>query len=1065
MLIALTWANSTWASSSGVLQGRLWLTESNLPSAYQAFSAAVADEPADDEARVLKTLSALALLQKNATITNYIQGFHISSPTNIWLVRDQGYRTNANAPTPYRTEPALSSTQGVTILTNVILPVLFQAESDLAGITNTNVLVPLGRAETGLPDITLDYGDILMIRSLVASGISATYLVRSQNTATLFNDIFDLEEAPGPATIELWLQHFPDFAKSAYPQNLPLSRTKAQDALVLYTQASTWIRTYRTPDQVRLFNLPGSFGVRLGTFYTASLAEEELFRSKLNEYAAGLNGPVLVTGSDERPIDTFDAKPFFDGQRDLRLLTPPFRKNKIRQGSITDATFGGIWTTNTQARLEGLLLQETSFAAFDPYAFGLFVPPSITLETPPHNALAEDFQPHLAFLGLGSVWTKSPNRYQDFLNLFWINPTTTEVSRLFAGSIDAGWGWIQEAKLSGDTITMIINEWSPESMSTVYRVNSLNISTGILFDGPMLVNDPDFWIYSFLISTDDIFILGWSNPVGYLVRKVNRTTGLITDLSPINSGYQGGTFSLYPSGNVLFLVFYGYDEATGTWGYILNRISGSNGTSLSHVPLAGEWPYLNKISPVSDSLAYGIRTTWSESGEILQLYSLDFQTGIISQVSPSLLPSGRFYSWNSFQVTSDGQNAHFQSHNGGWNNFQLHKVRLVDGELLSSQHIGGPDSNVYFSHLFETPGRFLYAKRSGDLSENISLQLSISGTAQGGADFVLSDTNILLPSGNVEHPIRFNLIDDSSKEFAETASLQGSVDPASEASFQPFSLTILDNDGFGVGIFATDNQGKEGRMNPDPFGFRFGVYNPVRYEVRRTGPTTSLLSVKVNRDLLLSSATPDDYEIQGFDVDGQTVRIQAGQSAAEIIISPKYDSEYPEGTESLVFKVSPDSAYALTENISASATILDSSLYEWWSYQMGLLVSNQPPTLDIDGDGLPNLLEMALGRDPNLPDAPGSTQQSRDPEGYMTLAFKRWSGGTTQVEGAYVQYGVTYQPQATSSLENPASWSSNSIEIQSVMDTGDGMELVTVRDTLSKTFPSRFLRLKVTLSE
>ena len=272
---------------------------------------------------------------------------------------------------------------------------------------------------------------------------------------------------------------------------------------------------------------------------------------------------------------------------------------------------------------------------------------------------------------------------------------------------------------------MITNEWSPESMSIIYRVNSLNISTGIRFNGPILVNDPDFWIYSFLIGTDDIFILGWSNPAGYLVRKVNKTTGLITDLSPINSGYQWGTFSLNPSGNVLFLVFYSYDETTGTWGYILNTISGSNGTSLSHVPLAGEWPNLNKISPVSDSLAYGIRTIWSESGEILQLYSLNFQTGIISQVSSSLLPSGRFYSWNSFQALVNGQEALIRSHDGGWSKIQLHKVRLSDGALLSTQGMGDLNSSAYFQHLFEVPGRFLYAKRSGDLSENIALQLSV----------------------------------------------------------------------------------------------------------------------------------------------------------------------------------------------------------------------------------------------------------------------------------------------------------------------------------------------------
>ena len=254
-------------------------------------------------------------------------------------------------------------------------------------------------------------------------------------------------------------------------------------------------------------------------------------------------------------------------------------------------------------------------------------------------------------------------------------------------------------------------------------------------------------------------------------------------------------------------------------------------------------------------------------------------------------------------------------------------------------------------------------------------------------------------------------------------------------------------------------------MNPDPFGFRFGVYDPIRFEVRRTGSTAASLSVMVNRDLLLSSATPDDYQITGFDVDGQSVRIPAGRSSAEIVVSPKFDIEYPEGTESLVLQVTADPAYGLTSNTSATASILDSTPYQWWSYQMGILVSNQSPTTDVDGDGTPNLLEMALGNDPKLPDAPNLIQQGRDAEGYLTLSFKRWSGGVTNSDGSYTQHGVTYKPQATSTLENSTSWANSSITITSITDTGDGMELVTVRDVLSISQPSRFLRVLITLNQ
>jgi hypothetical protein len=250
-------------------------------------------------------------------------------------------------------------------------------------------------------------------------------------------------------------------------------------------------------------------------------------------------------------------------------------------------------------------------------------------------------------------------------------------------------------------------------------------------------------------------------------------------------------------------------------------------------------------------------------------------------------------------------------------------------------------------------------------------------------------------------------------------------------------------------------------MNPDPFGFRFGIYDPIRFEVRRTGSTASAISVKVSRDALLSSASTEDYEITGFDVDGQSVRIPAGSSSAEIVVSPKYDISYPEGTESVTLKISPDSAYTLMEYSSATGSIVDASPYEWWSYQMGVLISNQSPSLDTDKDGMANLLEMALGRDPNLPDSPDAIQEGIDSEGYLTLTYKRWTGGTTNGRvGSYTQYGVTYLPQASSSLEL-ANWSSSSIQVRSITDTGDGMEEVIVRDTQSKGLPRRFLRLQV----
>lgn len=1048
-------SQGAFCSDFNVIVGRYWLGQSNLPFAYASFAGSTTSE-----GKVLKSLTSLALLQRETNTTNHLNSFFINSPTNIWLARDTGYKTNANAPSPYRTQTGLSSTQAVAILKNIYLPTFQQVETDLASIADSSLEVPLGRSETGYPDITLDFGDILMIRALAAAARSGAYVVNSQNTAALYNDIFFLNEVPGPATIELWLQQFPDFAKSANPTDLPMARTEAKNSIALYQEASAWIRTSRAPSSVRLFNLPGSFGSSTGTIYATSLINEEIFRNKITEYSAALDGPALVTGSDGQPIDTFNAKPFFDGHLDLRSLIPSFRKNKVRQGTVGDPTFGGMWTTNNLSRLEGYLLKETRSQAWNPYAFGLFVPPVLTIDAQTIPSLSEADPTSPAFFAIGYVWG---GRYQGDLGLFWLNAIDAEITNLNPSSLSSSTSsWVSAAGLSGSDLVIINAESGPSP--TVYLIQGINVQTGSLswhFTFPTPA--PFQSIGEFCIGLNEIIFQGhtypdWQNKFG----RISLPSGTYTELGDAGL-VQWGTLAFSSSGDSFFSVANEWHMSGSS--SVLRNHSLIDGSIISQTPITGTREPLDALRFTSSTLAFGIKVEWAWPQSYLSLFSLDLTSGQQSLVKTNLLPDGRNYVWSSFQLSADKQSAVLQSVDLNWQNGLVHVIRLSDGEIVSSHHFGNYETEFYFTHVFQVPGRHLYARRSGDLSEEILLNLALSGSGQSGTDYAFNTASplVMLP-GNVEQPLWFEIIDDTVVEFDESVQFQGITDPASESTFQPFVLTILDNDGTGVGIFATDHTGKEGRKNPDPFGFRFGVYDPIRYEVRRTGSTAAPLSVKVSRNLFLSSAASDDFEISGFDVDGQTVRIPAGQASAEIIVSPKFDLDYPEGTESLVFEISPDVGYAITENISASSSIQDSSPYEWWSYQMGLLVSNHPPSLDVDGDGMPNLLEMALGRDPNLPDSNDSLQEGKDSEGYLTITFRRWSGGSLQSDGSYQQYGLTYRPQASSSLESPTSWSSLSMQTVSVVDTGDGLEQVTVRDNLSKSSPQRFVRVLVTLS-
>ena len=1033
--------------------GRFYLAQKNLPTALSMFSYA-----SDAEGKALKALTSLALLQRDSETVTFLNNVYFDSPANIWDARDIGYQRSVDRPNPFRAQNNANANQISSILKNSHLPVYLQAETDLAAFTSDTLLVPLGRSETGYPDISLDRGDILMIRALLACGRGAAYLINSQNSNILINEFISLTEEPGPVTIEKFLAKFADAAKLATPSDLPLARQELKNSITLYKQASEWVRTKRTFNAVRLFNLPGSFGVNRGEVYTAGLADEVKFRAKLDEYALLLDGSRLLTGFDNKPIETLNAKPFFDGNVNLRSILPSFRKNKIRQGEVTDAfaKAGGIYPGNTIARTESLLLQGTRSCPVDPFAFGLFVPPSLSIATGTGNSVPEGYKPPDAFMALGYSW----GYYEGGLSLFWINPETGDFSKIDTQALGLDDYYLSgRLFVSGSSLYLESQDWGPSPRVLLHEVSLSNFSlTRTIVLSELL---PAGIIFKILDGVSDFIIIlqpnsDWRNHV----YKVNKTSLVTQELDGVANDLPNGflwySWALDPTRECIWLADYDWNAG----GYKYSKFRISNGELVQTVPInQGPVGRNGVVAGKNSFLRIDVSNNWP-ANDVVSLSSISYTTGQETVLNTNLFP-GRRYDWNSsLTLDAAGENVLLGSVDSNWSNPMMHLFSGSNGQLLQSYPIGQPGKELYTWGITTISGAVSYANRTGDVSEPILVSFVLNGTASNGLDYTFPTTPVSFQPGNTQQPIPFGLVNDNVVEFDETFVLTGTPNPESDSTFQSFTLTIQDDDGSGVGIVATDNVGKEGRMNPDPFGFRFGVYDPIRFEVRRTGSTASAISVKVSRDALLSSASTEDYEITGFDVDGQSVRIPAGSTSAEIVVSPKYDFSYPEGAESLTLEISPDPAYTMMEYSSATGSIADSSPYEWWSYQMGVLISNQSPSLDTDMDGMANLLEMALGRDPNLPDSPDAIREGVDSEGYLTLTYKRWTGGTTNGDGSYTQYGVTYRPQASSTLEL-ASWSSSSIQVRSITDTGDGMEEVVVRDTQSKSLPRRFLRLQV----
>lgn len=120
---------------------------------------------------------------------------------------------------------------------------------------------------------------------------------------------------------------------------------------------------------------------------------------------------------------------------------------------------------------------------------------------------------------------------------------------------------------------------------------------------------------------------------------------------------------------------------------------------------------------------------------------------------------------------------------------------------------------------------------------------------------------------------------------------------------------------------------------------------------------------------------------------------------------------------------------------------------------------------DEDGDGLNNLLEYALKKNPHVPDALGAIQTDRkeiDGAAFLTLTYRRpYDEWAAAPEGADAGYdGIGYTVETSTDL---MTWQSGPDYVdQSVIPETNG-SMATVEARVAVDSPKKFLRLRVHL--
>jgi hypothetical protein len=217
--------------------------------------------------------------------------------------------------------------------------------------------------------------------------------------------------------------------------------------------------------------------------------------------------------------------------------------------------------------------------------------------------------------------------------------------------------------------------------------------------------------------------------------------------------------------------------------------------------------------------------------------------------------------------------------------------------------------------------------------------------------------------------------------------------------------------------------------------------------VTRLGSTNA--SLTVNYSISGTASNGIDYGSIS-----NTVVIPAGSTSASITISP-IDDGIVVGDVTVTLSLSNSPSYNLGSPAIATVIVHDTPFNDWRLANFGTNANNSAVSGDFadpDGDGIVNLLEYALGLNPNVASVQGLPTSQIDPTcNCLTLTY-------TEVLSAI---DLTYTVEAASDLGGP--WSTNGIT--SAVITNNGLT-ATIRasDAGNPTPPAtaRFMHLMVT---
>ena len=263
-----------------VAAGRFHLSARDLTNANASFAAAVVAAPNHETAHALYAATRLLALPTQPAVNAFLDRWGVSRERrDIYHWSTSIPRDTNGAPLA---PPGVNANEFAGLLRTTVLPEISGAAANLAKVINPNFLLNLSSNETTFASVTVDYGDIQLLRAMLHAAEYYGYTIHSLNFDAQLTALRALATNRS-TTVQQVLAEYPQLFAFATTNDLAAAKEAFQKAVDRYFEAATFIRS-RPTNITRLFN------------YDPEMAQDELkFRQTLADLKNSLNGPVVLT--------------------------------------------------------------------------------------------------------------------------------------------------------------------------------------------------------------------------------------------------------------------------------------------------------------------------------------------------------------------------------------------------------------------------------------------------------------------------------------------------------------------------------------------------------------------------------------------------------------------------------------------------------------------------------------------------------------------------------------------------------------------------------------------------